>query len=111
EELEDRPDRIDLGLVDHQPTAARVVVVTEDGMAANKLLSPPGGMQLVPGPLAHELPLVLREGKQNVYHHPTVGRLRVDRFRDRDESDPVLLQELVDAPEIDQGAREPVELV
>src|SRR4051812_23713261 len=63
-EFEDRPDLGRLVLVDDQLERLGVDVVPEDRVAAGPLPLPPGRRDLVPGPLADDLPLELGEGKR-----------------------------------------------
>ena len=56
--------------VDQQAWPAGVHVVAEQRRAAGPLPLAPCGRDLVPGPLADDLPLELGEGQQHVQHQP-----------------------------------------
>ena len=71
----------------------------------------PGGGDLVPRALSDDLPLKLREGKQNVQAEATQRRPRIKLLRDGDEPDAMLVEDLHQPRKIEQGTAEPIHLV
>jgi hypothetical protein len=107
-------DGADLGrlvLVDQQLAAPGVDVVAQQRVAPGPLPFPPGGGDLVAGPLGDDLPLELREREQHVEDQPAHRRGRVELLRDRRQGDPVRLEQLHHPGEVQQRAAEPVDLV
>lgn len=108
---EDTPDELCLALIDDQSLVVVIHVVAEWRRPSAPLAATLCGGDLVADAFPGDLALVLREGHQDAEHQASRRVGGVELLRDRDETHILLFENLDHAEEIEQGARQPVDLV